>query len=527
MRRPQTARSPVADARRFALLLTGAYLVVAGIGMWRHEMWRDEMEVLATIRAHSLAGALAQLVDSNVYFYALLAWVKLCGGSARAFQLFHLLAAGGALYLFARHSPFGRGAKLLFAFGYYPLFEYGVISRDYSFASLLLWAAVASLASERRRPVLTAGLLLLLANHGLFGAFAAAGLAAYATLDFVARARNGGVEAAERRRLPWALALLAAGAVLLAAQYHELAASRSAQVGSVERASPGTTLRAVWNAYVPLPDFSAAHFWNTNLVPFQPVPTPDRAVELTPAHVFAVAASLVLIAAALVLFARCPPVLAAWVVTTGLDLAFLHYLSVLYMRYTGFLFLALMSCAWLLAARAPGRRRRAGLRAMLAGPGLAALLATQLVAGAFFWVKDVALPFTAADAAADWIREQGLDRRTTIGFVDYVAAPVAARLGRPFYFAESGSFGTYVDWRAPRREIVPFEEVLAEGVRMLREQGEPPLFVLSFEIKSFDGGPLPSLVVEPGIALTRLAAFEEGIVPDEYYYLYELHRQTP
>ena len=34
-------------------------------------------------------------------------------------------------------------------------------------------------------------------------------------------------------------------------------------------------------------------------MPFQPVPTPDEEVALTPAHVFGVSASLVLLAAAL------------------------------------------------------------------------------------------------------------------------------------------------------------------------------------------------------------------------------------
>ena len=261
MRRSKPAdRSRSADDGRFALLLAAAYFVVAGILAWRHELWRDELESLATIRGNSLGEVLSIVFDTNVYFYVLFAWVKLFAGSAASFQIFHLLAATAAVLVFARCAPFGRGQKILFAFGYFTLFEFGIIARDYPVASLLILGTTAAIARKRKRPVLTVFLLLLLANHSLFAAFVAAGLTAYVVLDLRVRAREGRVSPSERRRLRAAVALLLVGGVGLIWEYQHLATARGGQLSTVEQASVGTTLRAVWNAYVPLPDFSTEHF---------------------------------------------------------------------------------------------------------------------------------------------------------------------------------------------------------------------------------------------------------------------------
>ncbi len=56
-----------------------------------------------------------------------------------AMQVLNLLIGAGAVLLLARFSPFTSLQKILFAFGYFPFFEYGAISRDYQLGNLFLF----------------------------------------------------------------------------------------------------------------------------------------------------------------------------------------------------------------------------------------------------------------------------------------------------------------------------------------------------------------------------------------------------
>jgi len=459
-----------------AILLTATYVVVVGLGMRFHEMWRDELEIFAKIRDNGLAEVLAAQFDTNVYFYALYAFVKLFASSPVAFQAFHLAVAAAAIFVFTRFAPFTRTQKVLFAFGYFPLFEYGIISREYAFGCLLTWIALALITRERRNYVAVA----------------------------------------------LALGLFAVGWALQIWKYYVLATTRSGQFGSVEPAPFSWILRAVWNAYVPLHDLSNAHFWNTNILPFSPVLTPGADVSLRTADVVAVLLSLALLLVAAVLFSTRPAILAAFAVSTTLHLVFLDFISVLNVRYTGFLFVTFVACCWLRVGEGRLERRERALR-----PLLTALLAIQLVAGSYAYLTDLASPFSASAAAAGYIREQGLDDRPMVGVLDYVAAPVAVRLEREIYFPQTRTSGSYVDWRnaAGREELPSFNDVVTRAVDGLRRDGRPVLLILSFEIQAVAGGPLQTMTVEPGIGLRRLAAFDQSVVADEVYYLYELHRQ--
>jgi hypothetical protein len=237
----------------------------------------------------------------------------------------------------------------------------------------------------------------------------------------------------------------------------------------------------------------------------------------------AILLSLALLLVAAVLFSARPAILVAFAVSTTLHLIFLDFISVLNVRYTGFLFITFVACCWLRVASGSARQRERTAPRHL----LTALLLAQFVAGSYAYARDLGSPFSASTATARYIREQGLDDRPMIGVLDYVAAPVAVRLEREIYFPQTRTSGSYVDWRnaAGREELPSFNEVLAYAAGGLRRDGRPVLLILSFEIQAVAGGPLQSMTVEPGIGLRRLAAFDESIVADEVYYLYELHRQ--
>ena len=83
--------------------------------------------------------------------------------------MLHVAVAGMAAWLVLRYSPFTRLQKLLLVFGYFPLYEYGVIVRPYGMGMMLTFAACATWTLARRRIVWTAVVLVLLANTTVMG----------------------------------------------------------------------------------------------------------------------------------------------------------------------------------------------------------------------------------------------------------------------------------------------------------------------------------------------------------------------
>jgi len=90
-------------------------------------------------------------------------------------QLLHVLIATAFVFLLARHGPFSRLQTILFAVGYFPLFEYALVSRGYGLGVLLAFAFCAAFEARYRRPVLLGGLLFLLANTTVYGLITRAG----------------------------------------------------------------------------------------------------------------------------------------------------------------------------------------------------------------------------------------------------------------------------------------------------------------------------------------------------------------
>ncbi len=55
-------------------------------------------------------------------------------------QVLHLIIATCSVYVFLKYSPFTRTTKLLFIFGYFPCYEYAVLSRSYALGVLGLFS---------------------------------------------------------------------------------------------------------------------------------------------------------------------------------------------------------------------------------------------------------------------------------------------------------------------------------------------------------------------------------------------------
>jgi hypothetical protein len=164
--------------RRALWLVLGVYVAVELVAACHHEPWFDELHSWNIARASATPAALISNMayEGHPPVWYVLLWIASrfthAVGGLHAVQL---VAATGvaALVLFA--APFRPLYRVLLLCGYYCLFEYGVLCRNYAVGVFLLFSlCIIQRRALRSRPVLYYALLFALANvHFLFTLLAA------------------------------------------------------------------------------------------------------------------------------------------------------------------------------------------------------------------------------------------------------------------------------------------------------------------------------------------------------------------
>jgi hypothetical protein len=484
------SEEPAAGRRRFAGLVAAACVLLALPRLLLHELWRDEAWLWIVVReSHSVGDLFRPLARSGQgnLFPLLCFLARQVSTSPRAMQLVHLVLMGAAAFVFARWAPLGRRERALFVLGYFPFYEYAVISRHYAAGALLVW--LACVAARGRRPVLALGAVLgLLCQTTVYGFILALAIACGWLLDRWFR----------RRELPppgWSetaagLALGLAGAVAGIVQLIPLPGTSFA---------PGwrfgwdaTRVREVlampWRAFMPLPR-PGLHFWNTDLLDTWPG--------------LQAAAGLLTLGLAVAFFRRSRVALTIFCLGAAGILAFGYVKYVGVLRHQGHLWLLFAAALWLEGARDLQEDRRSWrVRILLA------LLALHCGAAAYASWMDLRHPFSNGAAAAELIRREGLDRYPLLGSREPPAATVALFLSRPLYSPSRKVFATYPDWGPEQRELSG-PEVRCAARELASREKKDVVLVMNWE---------PPLWEELIPAGSRTGA----IVATEDYHLYRL-----
>lgn len=474
---------------RFAGLLTAAFVVLTLPRLLLHELWRDESWLWVVVtESRSLSDLFTPLARSGQgYLFPVICFLaRQVSTSPLTLQLLHLLLAGIAVFAFARWAPLDRWVRALFVLGYFPFYEYAVLSRHYVAGMLLVW--LACIGARGRRPAIVLGAALgLLCQTTIYGFVLALAMVCGWWLDRQLRP-------AERVPIPRADALIGLGLGLV-----------GAVAGLVQLIpEPGTSfapgwrfgwdpayaaqaLAMPWRAFVPLPR-PGLHFWNTNLLDAWPV--------------LQAAAGLAMLGLAAALLWRSKVALTTFFLGSAGLLAFgyVKYIGVL--RHHGHWWLLFAAALWL----GGGLERRTWRVRMLL-----VLLIAHLGAGAYASVMDLRHRFSNGAATAELIRSKGLDRYPLLGHREPPAATVALGLGRPLYSPSRRVFDTHPDWGPEQREMTP-QEVRCAARELARQKGEDVVLVLTWE---------PPPWKELDAAGSRLG----GIVATEDYRLYRLRHE--
>ena len=133
-------------------------------------MWRDEMQAWLLARDSSNFFALFQHMKYEGHpalWHLILMPITRLSLSPIGMQVTHLVIATTTVFLIVKYSPFTLFQKLFFVFGYYPLYEYSVICRNYAIGLLLVIVLCILLEQRYKSPMLLAATLFLLSHSSV------------------------------------------------------------------------------------------------------------------------------------------------------------------------------------------------------------------------------------------------------------------------------------------------------------------------------------------------------------------------
>ncbi len=417
-------------------LFAGIYVTLLLITVWHHEMWRDELEVWLVVRDNSISSMFSHLhtVAHPPLWYVIVWLVQQFSSDPVAMQTAHVVIAIGTMTLLLFYSPFHRWHKFLLVANYYFLYEFGAISRNYSLCVFFAFVIVI-LFCRRQRPFwLLSASLLLLGLTNFLGMILVFGFCLYLLAESIQN--HGSVDTNRLLRTSSVLAIAAVGVMAAAFSAYPFQGWQVVTMIKERLIRPDHfyfLLKALSKSYIPVPPLRTA-FWNESL--FSP-------------RLLLLGAPFILFLASLLLRAR-PLILAFYLFITGMLALFFYFYFTGYLRHHGFFFLTWFLACWLYCGQQEEAARVTNLR--WAKSALIALLSVQALAGLIALVLEVRHPFSAGQQAAQYIRENHLQKSVLVGDPDYAMQSVSAWLNQKLYYPIIDDEGSFVLWPDPRRK---------------------------------------------------------------------------
>lgn len=473
------------------------YLVIAGYTMMHHELWGDE------VHSWNIAKGSVAYIDllRNIRYeghpplwYTILWTISKFTHDVAYVQLVHIIIASLVVFLVLFFSPFPFLTKALIPFGYFFLYEYAVLSRNYAIGLLMIFLiSVIIRKTFSGKLLLYYALLLLLSNMHILGIIMAGSFHLYFLL-FTWEQRS--------KWKPIAAHMVAGALVLLPAIYMVFPPSDGTLIVNfwTDRwtyRQVVITVQSPLRAFVPVPAWWNFNSWNTQFL--MELQQQHRWMRFgTPLLATGIAA---LCAWALRKNKKCLAMFGANLVVTFLFSAILFALATI--RYTGFLYIAFIAAWWLYCYEmAPGRIHNRIVNV---------LLVVQLLAGVFFVVRDLRYPFSNFYQVSDLLKE--VPPQEKVGTDYWALNAAAAYTDSGLYCIDMQKHLNFISWDSDYKIMAAIPNRYYSGVKkVFGDEGIHSLYMISSASPAILFSMDPKLADSFRVQLTdqREGAIEKG-----------------
>ena len=495
----------------FAISVTTVFLLAGGFAALHHEMWRDE------IQAWLLARDSASILElfANMKYEGHTALWHLClmplsriTSSPILMQIFHLLIAATTVFLFTRFAPFNKVQKVLFTFGYFALYEYAIVARNYAIGVLLITIFCVLYKERHKRFVWIGVVLLLLAHtsvHALIVTIAIGFALLCEYLYFNCCKENG--SHTNHQHIWIGFALIGIGILTAVLQLNPPSDTGFA-VGwhlnfDIRRVNNITKL--ITQAMFPLPRASMG-FWGSHLLNqysfFQFIRLP---------------LCYLIVLWCILRYIKRPTALLIYLIATVGLLAFFYVKYGGSIRHHGFLFFTFVLTSWIYYD-CPEIDLPFKLLYVLAQWCFSFVFTCILIFHYLGGITAVSMDyrhiFSNGKRTAEFIKQQNMEEMLMVGDTDFAISTVVGYLGKKeIYYPKGSRFGSFVRWDKARTHGVSNADIVEAGELLNTQYDQDVLIIVNRKIAE-------ELVEQ--YQLTLLESFTGSTIGDEGFHLYLL-----
>ena len=501
----------------FTIVLIFVFFSFGLLGILDHAMWRDELNVWLIARDSS---SLLELFGNIKYeghpalWYLCLYFLNQFTANPIAMQIFHLLIATSAVYIFSKYSPFTQLQKVLFCFGYLPFYEYLVISRNYALGLLLVFAFCAAYPTRNKSYFGLAIILFFLANSNAYCLFIALALGLALILEYSLRKKLPSSLSAKNSNIIISLIIFFLGIFISLAQLIPPADS------TLQGGISGWTLRFDFKHLI----LAVTRIWNSYIVIL--IPGTSREID---GLIFALL-SLGLFSFVATLLIKKPIALFLYTFGTTEIILFTYVKFLGAARHYGHLYILLIAALWI-ASYYPksslliDRNIPSYLKQVVIvwtkfvkkhkNALLMIILFAQLAGGIVAFSRNLIIPYSASREAARYIQNQQLEQMFIVGSRDANISPISGYLNRKIYYPERQGMGSFVLFNSERKDVDSVT-VLEQVSQIVKQKQSNILLILNYELKT----------ARQDLNLVLLAKFTKSFIGNEKYYLYQVTAAT-
>ncbi|WP_414521097.1 hypothetical protein [Umezakia ovalisporum] len=481
------------------------------IGILNHAMWRDEVNPWLIVRdSKSFADLIVNINYEGhpVLWYFCLALLRIITDNPVIMQIFHLAITIAAVALFCLYSPFNYKQKFLFSFGFFPFYEYLIISRNYAFSMLFIFAFCTFFPHRKKTYLYLAILLSLLANSSAYALFISLALLLTLLVELCFDIEHRHHYFSQSNKYDLFLSLVIIIFALLLSVYIITPPADSYLHGG---------LNDGW-----VKEFDLRHLLRSlgRLFGgyFLIIPTHKRWLDLTVCGLII----LFIVALSIINLSKKPLALFFYITANSVILAFTYLRFAGAPRHFGHFYLIMIAGLWLgnHYQKSPLlinkfkyalKLKTMQLIKKWHNIGFMLILYVQFIAGIGSFAKDLIIPYSASRETADYLQKSHLNNEFIVASRDANMAALSGYLNQKFYYPERQEMGSFTLFKAGRKSVE--EAQILEQINTLLTKEPDKSKILLILNKKLN-------VNHQDLNIIGIKNFENAWVDDEKYYLY-------
>lgn len=423
---------------KYLILLTLLYFAVSLTGVLHHELWMDEAHHWLLARD---SNSVSELIQNTRFEGHPLLWSLLLYGISKFtqdpfwMQFLHILISTSTVIIFLKKAPFDWLFKTLFLFGYFMVFEYNLISRNYNLGILFLFLGCIVFENRRQQfPLLCLYLALASNTHLMFSIISLA-------LFFTLLLENIQDKLVFQKNYLTGYFIFGLGALLIYIQIHSTDSDwllePISRLSFQQRLVDGFV--SFFKGIVAIPDFRTLHFWNSNLIVNWSKPMSG------------ILALLIYFLPLLLFFKNRKILFFVYVALVGAQV-FFFITQRGATRFHGMTFIIVIVALWIENYYTfEDYKFKDFLNSckltLLKKPIIYSFLLLQFCSGIYAYSMDYKYPFSAAKATADYLKREKLNNKQIVT-VTCDGTLISAYLEKKVYFLYEGSYQSFCHWNS-------------------------------------------------------------------------------